>query len=242
MNTIPTLLPKNELLNRAADFFRNTIILSHLKNLAKLKSLKEFSYNPFLLTYLAKFISGDASSYNIAKALIYPRIMGTSINTSFGSNLQKFCSVVLPGFGSAVSGIDLEFLDYVDGRRKYCQIKAGPQTINKDDTDTIDRHFSAIKNLAKTNNLPLGINDLVVGVLYGTPDELSTFYKKIDEKYPVFVGQDFWYRITGYEDFYIELITTFSQVAEETNAQQAIEEIIQTLAIEVEEKILSPQK
>jgi hypothetical protein len=39
--------------------------------------------------------------------------------------------------GSVVHGIDIEFIDAIDGRKKYCQLKSGPSTINKDDVVTI---------------------------------------------------------------------------------------------------------
>jgi hypothetical protein len=30
-----------------------------------------------------------------------------------------------------VAGIDIEFIDAIDGRRKYCQAKLGPNTITR---------------------------------------------------------------------------------------------------------------
>lgn len=50
-------------------------------------------------------------------------------------------------FGSMVSGIDIEFEDALDGRHKYCQVKLGPNTINKDDVVTIHNHFKDARNL-----------------------------------------------------------------------------------------------
>ena len=225
--------PKTEILEKASKFFRDVIAPNHLSNLRKLKKLSSFSYNPFLIEYLAAFMGGKVTAENVAKILIYPRILGTSINTSFGNNLQKFCSVALPGYGSAVAGIDLEFVDQVGGRRKYCQIKAGPQTINKDDIETIDRHFKDIKNLAKTNSLDLRLTDLVVGVLYGTKAELLDHYKRLGEDYQLFVGQEFWYRLTGDKDFYDDLIDEFGKIAIETNGKKELDATIKQLATEI---------
>jgi len=42
---------------------------------------------------------------------------------------------------------------------------------------------------------------MIVGVIYGEASELSSHYKKINEKYPVIIGKEFWYRLTGKEDF-----------------------------------------
>lgn len=229
---------KRNILEKAKTFFRNEIAESHRKNTEKLKNLKSFNLNPFLDKYKANFLTGNNSSLSIAKALVYPRVLGTSINTTFGNKLQKFCSTVLDGYASTTSGIDIEFVDLLDyGRRKYCQIKAGPNTINKDDIKTIDDHFLAVKNLARTNNLNIGFNDLIVGVFYGEPSELSGHYKKIKENYPVYIGKEFWHRLTGDENFYSTLTNTIGDIASEYDGSQLINEVIETLAKEIEKTL-----
>jgi hypothetical protein len=227
----------NEMIERAKEFFRKEIASSHIRNTKKLKKLKEFHLNPFLDKYKARFLTGNDDPVSIAKALVYPRVLGTSINTTFGNKLQKFCSEVLGSFASTTAGIDIEFIDKVDGRRKYCQVKAGPNTINKDDVETIKNHFAGVKRLARTNNLHIGFTDLVVGVLYGTPDQLSGHYQKINQEYPVIVGQEFWYRITGIENFYQRLTDAIGEVATEFDSSKLIEEIIEQLAKEIEETL-----
>ncbi|EPY11711.1 PmeII family type II restriction endonuclease [Paenibacillus alvei] len=192
--------------------------------------------NPFLDKYKANFLTGNDDPRSIAKALVYPRVLGTSINTTFGNKLQKFCSEVLEGFASTTSGIDIEYIDKLDGRRKYCQIKAGTNTINADDVDTIKGKFNGVRNLARTNNLNVGLNDLVVGVFYGTEGELSGHYKKINEFYPVIVGAEFWYRLTGEIDFYEKLTGAIGEVATEYDGSQIIEEVIDSLAKQIANK------
>lgn len=225
---------KKDIIEKAKIFFREEIAESHRKNTKKLKSLKAFNLNPFLDKYKANFLTGDNSATSIAKALVYPRVLGTSINTTFGNKLQKLCSTVLDGYASTTSGIDIEFVDLLDGKRKYCQIKAGPNTINKDDVKTIDDHFIAVKNLARTNNLSIGFNDLIVGVFYGEPNELSGHYKNIQKNYPVHIGKDFWYRLTGDENFYTSLTNAIGDVASEYDGSQLINEVITELAKEIE--------
>lgn len=226
---------KQEILTKAKEFFKESIIESHKKNTKKCKNLKEFNVNPFLVSYLSNYLTGNSDSESLAKALIYPRVLGTSITTTFGNNMQKFCSYVLDGFGSTTSGIDIEFIDQLDGRRKYCQIKSGPNTINKDDVDTIDNHFKAVKNLARTNNLQIGLDDLIVGVFYGTEKQLSMHYKKINESYPVIIGQDFWHRLTGDEDFYSELVNAIGELAIEEDSSSLVKQVIVELAKEIED-------
>ena len=73
-------------------------------------------------------MTGQLTPKSIAKALAYPRVLGQSITTSFGMNMQKFISdVLVNAFGSTTQGIDIEFTDCVDGRKKYCQVKLGAE-------------------------------------------------------------------------------------------------------------------
>jgi len=223
---------KNRILEKAQEWFLNTIAENHILNTKKLANPNEFNINPFLTTYLANFLTGDSSPQSIAKALIYPRILGSSITTSFGTNIQKFTTEVLSSFGSTTSGIDIEFEDQIDHQKKYCQLKAGPNTINRDDVKTIHEHFHSIQNLSRTNNLRIPPDDLIVGVLYGEHSDLSAHYLRLETAYhhPVVVGQDFWHRLTGDLNFYKDLIATIVQVAEQANGQAVIEETIEALA------------
>lgn len=108
---------------------------------------------------------------------MYPRILGTSLNTSFGQNVQIFISQLqdVVGGASGIDGIDIDFVDAIDGRRKYCQCKAGPQTINKDDIATVLGHFKYLMNKSRLDRMGLQFDDLVVGVLYGEKEKLSPF-------------------------------------------------------------------
>jgi hypothetical protein len=233
-NIIAARKHKLEIIQNWKKFFREEIAESHRKNTKKLEHLNEFNLNPFLDSYKANILLGDGSSKSKATALVYARVLGTSINTTFGTKLQKFCSNILSGFASTTSGIDIEFEDFTDGRKKYCQIKAGPNTINKDDVKTISDHFSGVKNLARTNNLNIGFNDLIVGVFYGKEKDLSNHYKKIQEVYPVYIGQDFWYRLTGDADFYNELTAAIDEVAAEYDGRALLNSVIEKLAIEID--------
>lgn len=225
---------KAEIIKNWKDFFRSEIAENHRKNTLKLKNINNFCLNPFLDNYKANFLFGDSSPQSKASALVYARALGPSINTTFGTSLQKFCSKILSGYASTTSGIDIEYIDLIDGRRKYCQIKAGPYTINKDDVQTISNHFNAVRNLARTNNLDINLNDLVVGVFYGEPNELSTHYRNINDNYPVLVGKEFWYRLTGDSNFYKELTDAIDEVAAEYDGRDLLEEVISALADEIE--------
>lgn len=226
-------IEKQTILIKAKDFFRKRIAENHKNNTKKLTSLDKFNVNPFTHKYLAQFAFGNSSPENMAKALIYPRILGTSISTTFGTQLQYFCNEVLSSYASTTSGMDIEFIDAIDGRKKYCQTKAGPNTINYDDVTTIINHFKAVRNLARTNHLKMNIDDCIVGVFYGTKDDLNQFYKKINEEYPVYAGTEFWLHLTGDKNFYNELINAFAEVADEMDGSDLIKEIIHKLAHEI---------
>lgn len=224
---------KQHILEAAKEFFITRIIANHSEKTAKLIKESSFNINPFTWKYLAKFAFGDTSPESLAKALIYPRVLGTSFATSFGTEMQYFTVDVLSGYASTTQGIDIEFVDALDGRHKYCQLKSGPTTINKDDVATIEDHFKGVKNLARTNGLNIGFNDCIVGVVYGEEKQLSANYKKIKADYPVFVGKEFWQHLTGDENFYHELIEAFEDVAENMDSSDVINQSIRLLAYDI---------
>ena len=221
------------LLQKTQTWFREIILPKHLANTAKLTKVKNLDINPFLAPYLAVFMTGELTAKSIAKAITYPRVLGSSITTSFGQNMQKFISDVLGNaFGSTTQGIDIEFKDCIDGRKKYCQVKLGPNTINKDDVTTIHNHFKAVRNLGRTNNIAVRQDDMVIGILYGIPNQESNHYKVLsgEHSYPLFIGQNFWHRLTGAEDFYQQLIDAISEVALEANGKETLDQVVATLS------------
>ncbi|MCR5568660.1 MAG: restriction endonuclease [Paludibacteraceae bacterium] len=230
---------KDSIIESGKQYFRNIIIPNHLKGLDKLK-LEDFNINPFLLNYLAAFLCGNTNPESLAKALVYPRILGTSINTSFGQNIQIFISQIaeIAGCASGIDGIDIEFVDALDGQKKYCQCKAGPQTINKDDIATILGHFKHLHNKARIDKLSIQIDDMIVGVLYGEERALSAHYKVINSHYPVYCGADFWEHLTGDKHFYYRLAKAFGEVVEEDNidGSKLILKKIKEIAKEIEDK------
>lgn len=228
---------KEEIIENAKVFFRERIAKSHMKNTERLTSLNQFNVNPFLNKYLANFLTGNDDSKSIAKALVYPRVLGTSINTTFGNQMQSFISEVLGGEGSLSAGIDIEFIDKTDGHKKYCQIKAGPNTINKDDIVTIESHFESLINLARTNNKRVVTSDFVVGTLYGSEETLNSFYLQINRKYPVYSGNEFWTRLTGDPHFFDELTDAIGEIAIEFDGREVIQNIIDSLAEEIDQDI-----
>lgn len=227
---------KQLILLKFKEWFKDSLIESHLKNTKKLKNIKEFNINPFLLYYLANYLEGNSNPESLAKVLVYPRALGTSITTSFGTKMQTFMTIVLDAYGSTTKGIDIEFIDQIDNRKKYCQLKSGPNAINKDDITTIKDHFKGVKNLARTNNLQIDVNDLVFCLIYGEESEKNSFIKELEKDYTVHMGKEFWHRFTGDENFYKDLIIEAGEIAKEIDMKQIIDDVIIELSATVEDR------
>ncbi len=200
-------MEEKQLLKIVTEYFGDKIFESHKSNvLNKHSKLKAYKINPILVKYLSKVLENDFSPLGIAKALYYPRVLGTSINTTFGTRIQNMFVELNLASGSLIKGMDIEFVDKIDNRKKWCQLKSGPNTINSEDVAPLLKKFSTVINLARTNSINLNNNDLILGVLYGEESQLSQHYQKIDKKHPVIIGKEFWHRLTGYPEFYTKLV------------------------------------
>lgn len=216
-------------------YFQEKIFDNHkqiaLKNHSKLKS---YNVNPILVKYLSQVLEKEFTPLGIAKALYFPRVLGTSINTSFGTRIQNMFVELNLAQGSLIKGMDIEFTDKIDGRKKWCQLKSGPNTINSEDVNPLLKKFSTVANLARTNGINLNNSDLILGVLYGKEEQLSQHYKKIDNTYPVIVGEEFWHRLTGQEHFYTELVHELDDMILNIDTEDFFRKGYQALAKEVE--------
>ena len=227
-------MSEKELLGIITAYFKDKIFDNHKINALKTHSkLKSYKINPIIVKYLSKILENNFTPLGIAKALYYPRILGTSINTSFGTRIQNMFVELKLAQGSLIKGMDIEFTDKVDGRQKWCQLKSGPNTINSEDVNPLLRKFSTVTNLARTNSMNLNNSDLILGVLYGEEDQLSQHYKKIDEQFPVIVGKEFWYRITGFPDFYAKLVTNLDEMILNLDTEDFFEKGYTALAEEI---------
>lgn len=82
--------------------------------------------------------------------------------------------------------------------------------------------------------MQLNTTDCIVCVIYGKKDELNDHYKKINEYYPVYVGQDFWFRLTGDKEFYNDIINAFVEAGNDADSTKLINEVIDKLARKIE--------
>lgn len=201
-------MKEDELLDIVTEYFKDKIFRNHIKaSVEKHSRLSSYQINPIIVKYLSKVLENDFTPIGIAKALYYPRVLGTSVNTSFGTRIQNMFVELKLANGSLIKGMDIEFTDKIDNRKKWCQLKSGPNTINSGDVNPLLRKFSDVSNLARTNAIDLNNSDLILGVIYGEENQLSQHYKRIDKTHPVIIGKEFWCRITGFPDFYSKLVS-----------------------------------
>lgn len=219
------------------EYFKVYIFENHINASINTHSkLKNYNINPIVVKYLSKVLENNYTAKGVAKALFYPRVLGTSINTSFGTRIQNMFVDLKIAEGSLIKGMDIEFMDKIDNRRKWCQLKSGPNTINSEDVKPLIKKFTDTINLARTNKAFSNINntDFIVGVLYGEADELSMHYKVIDKTHPVIIGKEFWHRVTGFPDFYDGLVQNLQALIENIDTQDLINLGVEKLSKEIE--------
>lgn len=229
-------MTEKELIKKIVEYFETNIFLNHIEASLKTHSkLKSYNINPIVVKYLSKILEDKYSPEGVAKALFYPRVLGTSINTSFGTRIQNMFIDLNIASGSLIKGMDIEFVDKIDKRKKWCQLKSGPNTINSEDVKPLIRKFTDTINLARTNNAFRGISnsDFIVGVLYGEPKELSMHYKEIDKSHPVYIGENFWYRLTGFPNFYQGLVFELQKSIDNIDTKDMINKGCADLAKEI---------
>jgi hypothetical protein len=229
-------MTKKVLTEKIVEYFKENIFDNHINASLKVHSkLKSYNINPIVVKYLSKVLEGNYSAEGVAKALFYPRVLGTSINTSFGTRIQNMFVELEIAKGSKIKGMDIEFFDKIDKREKWCQLKSGPNTINSEDVQPLIKKFTTTIQLARTNKALKGIsnNDFVVGVLYGEASELSMHYKEIDKTHPVIIGKDFWHRVTGFPNFYDGLVKELHLVINNLDTKDLINKGCEELAEEI---------
>jgi len=227
---------ENELRIEIVNYFETYIFENHINASLKVHSkLKSYNINPIVVKYLSKVLEGNYSPEGVAKALFYPRVLGTSINTSFGTRIQNMFVELQIADGSLIKGMDIEFIDQIDNRKKWCQLKSGPNTINSEDVKPLIKKFTDTIQLARTNRALTNINntDFIVGVLYGETSELSMHYKEIDKFHPVIIGKDFWHRITGFPNFYDGLVSALHECINNLDTKEFITKGCDELANEI---------
>jgi hypothetical protein len=227
-------MSENDLLEQIKSYISKEVFDQHKSNVLKKHcKLSSYNINPIVVKYLSRVLVEEFTPLGIAKALYYPRVLGTSINTTFGNKIQKMFVEIGLANGSPISGIDIEYTDKRDNRHKWCQLKSGPNTINSGDVKPILEKFKKVISLERTTGTLVNNNDLTLGILYGVQEELNGHYHRIDNEHPVVIGEDFWLSITGYPGFYSRLKVELDGLIIEWESENFFEEGLNQLVNEI---------
>jgi len=228
---------KQRMLCRAEECFR-VLLDRRDQKLRELSHLENHALNPLLDTHKSIYLFGDDTDENLARSLIYPSIIGTGLNTSFGDIIQKEYLVDFDNVNaSGIKGLDIEFTHAITKQHIYCQLKAGVNTINSGDVNPILEKFTKAIRLIRDNGGEAVPNErFIVGVFSGQYERRNGNYKRIEQKstHRVLVGQDFWEAVTGDKLFYSDLaavLTNFQRA--HSNSASKVERAVKALAAEI---------
>lgn len=229
----PELTPlAQKILEETEAWFKEKIVEANKGNIRGLASASAFDINPFLAPYVSVALTGSINAEGIARGLVLGRSLVTSLNTSFGTQFQNFLPTLMKSvLGSATTGIDIEFDDFVDGQHKWAQIKAGPNTINSGDVAGIHEEFQRIKRKARRDSLSLTDHQLVIGIFYGEEADINGFYKRLRDhhNYPILTGNNLWEHITGEKNLQDRFIEACGKAAQAAEVRELLEEVIAQL-------------
>lgn len=221
---------KQAIFDCGKEYFRRTIIPNHKSKFESL-GLNDFKIDFSIIKFLtASHCKTTETQDLLAKALIYPKVIETSINTCFEQNSQSFMSQLLQVIGepSEINGIDFEYVDTIDGRRKYCLCKSIIDA--EKDLDEILCDCKKAMLAIDDKDWKNAIDDIVVVVPFGKKEELSEAYKIVATTYTVLCGAEFWEHLTGYSDFYNRMLAGFCMVLDEEQiCRDLVEEVIENL-------------
>jgi len=185
-------------------------------------SVDNLNFNPFLLRAL-----NLDTPRKIAEFMINQRIE-RSVVTSYGSRIQKVAKL-LSERGTGVEGADIR--KEKQGRTYYIQIKSGPNTPNKDITESTNR---LLQSATRRNKGSVAL----LGMTYGNPERVSGIikgYSAVDW----LVGREFWEFISDDPHCAEEIFKIIAEVAEEfvpdkgapypVRYQEKIEELTQAI-------------
>ena len=174
-----------------------------IRNLDSISIQKVFKRkNPYL--FKAKGIS-EASK--IIEAIL-SAFVSSSEETIFGNIFfEPIATIAAKGRKAIAEGIDITIED--DTSIYAIAVKSGPSVFNSSSRKAQERNFNAAHRLAlqvKKQFVP------IIGYGYGKKKTTKRGNPKI---YQELAGQDFWYELTGDEQFYIKLIKYMDHIPKE---------------------------
>jgi hypothetical protein len=162
--------------------------------------LKDFNINPFLFRLLSEQL-GLKDARSIVEFLLSERFE-RGATTSAGDMFQKLAGIFCEPTG--VEGADL--MKRKEGRYYYIQIKAGPNTVDKDACQKLSRDLRSAQRRHR------GAITLF-GMAYGSPDQISSIVQKYLDVDEMLIGREFWEFISDDPDCLQELYEIAGEVA-----------------------------
>lgn len=168
-----------------------TEIKKQLQGIAKRKfdtinaiDINNIDFNPLLLRLL-----GFTSAKEIAEFIIAERIE-RSVVTSYGQRIQTIAKIITER-GTGVEGADI--CKEKDNRRYYIQLKAGPNTPDKDMMKSIN---TLLQSATRRNRGSVAL----LGMTYGKTERVSSIIQKYSQ-IDWLIGKKFWAFISDQPDF-----------------------------------------
>ncbi len=185
---------KNQVRRIFEDFLQRRI------NTIQRLRLRDFNINPFLFRLLSEQL-GTKDARSIVQFLLRERLE-QGIVTSSGDMFQKLALIFCKPTG--VEGADL--VKEKEGQTYYIQLKAGPNTVDKDACQIISeklrsaqrRHRGAIT---------------VFGMAYGSEEQISSIVQKYLDADMKLIGKAFWEFISDDPDCLQEIYEIAGEVA-----------------------------
>lgn len=187
--------------------------------------LENLDLNPFLLRLL-----GLNTPREIAEFMVSQRTE-RGVVTSYGIRIQTIAKVFATGTGA--EGADI--MKEKNGKRHYIQMKAGPNTPNKDLVAMINR---LLRGAVRRNrgSVPL------LGMTYGKRKRVSSIIQRYSEV-DWLIGREFWTFISDDDEFAKELFKLIVDVADdvadahkEKTYSQRFQEKVDEVAEEIKKK------
>lgn len=201
-------------------YFRSDIFEPHLNKLeGEYAALSSYSPNPFVTPYLSKLIDNEYNAYGSASALYLSRVLTTSINTAFGSHIRKI--LVANSLAISINSRSniISFTDRTTNAHTVCLLKSGPNTINSGDKVGIRNKLEAYNTF----------DNKAIGIIYGSVADINAHYVALQSRFELFVGADFWHRITGHPNFYNDLTRELRHLIEEFDTHGRVQSGLNSL-------------
>ena len=162
--------------------------------------------NPYL--YRAKAMQ---SASEIVESVLSATV-SSSEETIFGNCFFEPLAIAASGGNKALAeGVDImvQNKDNNDDVIYAVAVKSGPSVFNADSKKRQEQNFNAASKLAKQAKARF---EAYIGYSYG---KKKTTNRGVPKIYQELAGKEFWYKLTGDEDFYIKIIGYMGNLPEQ---------------------------